>query len=62
MLAKNNTSLMRKRCAAGKSVEHAGDSEFCGACFDPAGKYLFVNAQEPGISYAISGPWQRGPL
>jgi uncharacterized protein len=40
-------------------------SEFCGACFDPEGKVLYVNQQGrppmgiPGITYAIWGPWKR---
>lgn len=39
-----------------------GNSEFCGACFDPRGRVLFVNQQgdrdgEPGVTYAIKGPW-----
>lgn len=33
------------------------DSEFCGACFSPDGKTLFVNIQSPGITLAIWGPW-----
>lgn len=37
-------------------------SEFAGAGFDPSGKWLFVNVQKPGISFAITGPWERGPL
>ncbi|AUT03173.1 phosphatase [Nostoc sp. CENA543] len=32
-------------------------SEFCGACFSPDGKILFVNIQSPGITLAITGPW-----
>lgn len=40
------------------------DSEFAGACFDPSGRILFVNQQgdresQPGVTYAITGPWQR---
>jgi secreted PhoX family phosphatase len=38
------------------------DSEWCGACFDPSGRWLFVNLQSPGITLAITGPWRRGPL
>jgi secreted PhoX family phosphatase len=38
------------------------DREFAGACFSPQGEYLFVNVQVPGITFAISGPWERGPL
>lgn len=36
--------------------------EFCGACFDPTGRWLFANVQRPGVTFAISGPWARGPL
>ena len=32
-------------------------SEFCGACFSPDGKTMFVNIQNPGITFAIWGPW-----
>jgi len=34
------------------------DSEFAGACFAPDGQTLFVNCQDPGITYAIWGPWE----
>lgn len=37
-------------------------SEFCGACFDPTGSYLFVNIQSPGVTFLITGPWSRGSL
>jgi len=37
-------------------------AEFAGVCFDPSGEWLFVNIQNPGISVAITGPWERGPL
>jgi uncharacterized protein len=32
-------------------------SEFCGACFSPSGQTMFVNIQDPGITFAIWGPW-----
>lgn len=35
-------------------------SEFAGASFSPGGDTLFVNAQNPGITFAITGPWRRG--
>ena len=38
------------------------DREFAGACFSPRGDFLFVNVQVPGVTLAISGPWERGPL
>ncbi|MEX0715528.1 MAG: alkaline phosphatase PhoX [Planctomycetaceae bacterium] len=34
--------------------------EWAGATFDPAGRYLFVNIQSPGITFAIRGPWSKG--
>lgn len=39
-----------------------GDHEFAGACFSPDGSVMFVNVQTPGVSFAIRGPWERGPL
>ncbi len=35
------------------------DSEFAGACFSPDGETLFVNIQTPGVTLAITGPWQQ---
>lgn len=35
------------------------DEEFAGACFAPDGQTLFVNCQDPGITYAIWGPWGK---
>ncbi len=36
--------------------------EWAGACFSPDGRWLFANVQWPGITFAITGPWERGPL
>ena len=38
------------------------ESEFAGSTFSPDGETLFVNVQSPGITFAISGPWERGEL
>ena len=38
------------------------NNEFAGACFSPDGEVLFVNIQTPGITFAITGPWAKGPL
>ena len=38
------------------------NQEFAGATFDPTGRILFVNVQTPGVTFAITGPWCRGPL
>ena len=43
----------------------AGDykqNEWAGACYSPDGRWLFVNIQTPGVTFAITGPWGRGPL
>jgi secreted PhoX family phosphatase len=37
-------------------------SEFAGACFSPDGRFLFVNIQSPGYTFAIWGPWEQGAL
>ncbi|RVX44979.1 hypothetical protein EDD27_7755 [Nonomuraea polychroma] len=51
------------------AVNISDDSEFAGACFSPDGSTMFVNAlgsttalEPPGRTYAIRGPWRRGPL
>jgi secreted PhoX family phosphatase len=36
------------------------DIEWAGACF--IGKWMFVNLQTPGITFAITGPWDNGSL
>lgn len=33
-------------------------SELAGACFAPDGGTLFVNMQDPGITFAVWGPWR----
>jgi hypothetical protein len=66
IFAKNNINLTAEQLqGAGKLTSLAGDrrgNEFAGACFDPTGRYLFVNIQTPGVTFAISGPWAKGPL
>lgn len=34
------------------------ESELAGCCFSPDGNILFVNIQAPGLTLAISGPWE----
>jgi uncharacterized protein len=36
--------------------------EFAGATYSPDGRWLFVNIQTPGITFAITGPWGNGGL
>jgi secreted PhoX family phosphatase len=38
------------------------NGEFAGATWSSDGKWLFVNIQRPAATYAITGPWARGPL
>lgn len=38
---------------------HPGRREFAGACFAPDGRTMFVNLQQPGMTFAIWGPWER---
>ncbi len=39
------------------------DEEWCGGCFETrARRWLFVNIQTPGITFAITGPWQSSIL
>lgn len=49
------------------AVNISDGSEFAGACFSPDGRIMFVNTfgivgETPGRTYAILGPWRRGPL
>ena len=57
--AKNNVILNGER--NGITGNFAG-SEFAGACYSPEGDWLFANIQSPGITVAITGPWQNGAL
>jgi len=38
---------------------HPDKREFAGACFAPDGRTLFVNVQQPGMTFAIWGPWEH---
>ena len=57
--AQNNVFLNGER---NNIVGDFSGSEFAGACFSPDGHWLFVNIQSPGITFAITGPWQAGAL
>jgi uncharacterized protein len=50
----------------GKPAIPPGDystREWAGSTFEPRrGKWLFVNIQTPGITFAITGPWRNGSL
>jgi len=36
---------------------NAKQNEWAGAVFSPDGRWLFVNIQTPGVTFAITGPW-----
>ncbi len=42
----------------GRNV-YEGNAELAGACFAPDGKTMFVNIYWPGITLAITGPWEK---
>lgn len=49
----------------GNSLTFTGNhraNEWAGATFDKRGDWLFVNIQTPGVTFAITGPWENGPL
>ncbi len=37
-------------------------SEWAGVCFSADGQWMFANLYNPGITFAITGPWQEGPV
>lgn len=60
IFAENNTRLDRP--PRGRASIRPGDyrgGEFTGACFAPDGRTMFVNIQTPGITVAITGPFER---
>jgi secreted PhoX family phosphatase len=57
--AQNNVKLRGERNGL------TGDftsSEWAGPCYSPDGQWLFANLYDPGITFAITGPWQIGSL
>ncbi len=56
--AKNNVVLAGERNGLEGDFR---DREFAGATFSPDGEWLFFNAQQPGTTFAVTGPWgERG--
>lgn len=45
------------RCYPLARNAHPMNREFAGACFSPDGSTLFVNVQQPGMTFAVWGPW-----
>ena len=59
--AQNNVVLRAPDSSHGFTGDFRG-SEFAGATYSPDGRWLFVNIQSPGITFAITGPWRNGAL
>jgi secreted PhoX family phosphatase len=59
--AQNIVDLRAPNSSHGFSNDYRG-SEFAGATYSPDGRWLFVNVQSPGITFAITGPWRNGAL
>jgi hypothetical protein len=57
--ARNNIKIDAPR--NGLSGDYS-QREFAGATYSPDGKWLFFNAQTPGITFAVTGPWADGGL
>lgn len=54
----NLTTAYNSRIPAGNYTQN----EWAGACYSPDGRWLFANIQTPGVTFAITGPWGKGPL
>lgn len=52
-------AIARNMLSNGTSNGAPTYSEFTGPTFSPDGKILFVNIQSPGITLAITGPWEK---
>ncbi len=52
-------AIARNQLSNGTSNGSPTYSEFTGPTFSPDGKVLFVNIQAPGITLAITGPWEQ---
>ena len=56
LFAENNVQLRGQRNGF---VGDFRTKEWTGATFSPDGTWLFVNIQTPGITFAITGPWEQ---
>jgi hypothetical protein len=52
-------AIARNMLSNGTSGGSPTYSEFTGPVFSPDGRILFVNIQAPGITLAITGPWEK---
>jgi secreted PhoX family phosphatase len=59
--AKNNINLTTSPNGVINPADYR-QAEWAGACFSPDGNWLFANIQAPGVTFAITGPWNKGPI
>jgi len=57
--AQNNVKLRGERNGIAGDFTNA---EWAGPCYSPDGQWLFANIYDPGLTFAITGPWQDGAL
>ena len=57
--AQNNVILRGERNGI---IGDFRSAEWAGPCYSPDGEWLFANIYDPGITVAITGPWQSGAL
>jgi uncharacterized protein len=60
-LAENNIEIPKGGVSGVKPGAYR-DQEWCGATFTADGRWLFANVQSPGVTFAITGPWENGAL
>ena len=63
MLSAADAAVVHSKFPGTESRINGGNyvgSETCGACFHD--RWLFVNIQNPGVTFAITGPWNDGIL
>ncbi|MEZ6147414.1 MAG: DUF839 domain-containing protein [Planctomycetaceae bacterium] len=59
-LAANNIDFRNGGAPYGIPAKDYRAEEWAGATFSFDGKWLFVNIQTPGVTFAITGPWGEG--
>jgi secreted PhoX family phosphatase len=57
--AQNNVTLRGERNGI---IGDFRSAEWAGPCYSPDGQWLFANIYDPGITFAITGPWRSGAL
>ena len=59
LFTQNNVTLRGERNGI---IGDFRNAEWAGPCYSPDGRWLFANIYDPGITVAITGPWQSGAL